>query len=372
MVRGGSPTFVIAGGGTAGHVLPGLAVATALVARGHEPSSIRFIGSARGLDRTLVPAAGFHVELLPGRGIQRKLTPANAGAVLGLVVAFCRSLVSLLRRRPSAMLVLGGYASLMPAIAAALLRIPVVVTEQNAAASATNRLVARWARSCAVPFDGTDLPRAVVTGSPVRTEVLDAGVLAADPDARRAARSALGVGEATPMVLAYAGSLGSRRINEAVGGLIRRWAARDVVVHHVVGARDYDAGLVPEDPAGRLVYRAVRYADDLPTLMACADVAVCRSGGGVAELAILGLPALLVPLPGAPADHQQANATQFVEAGAAVVVDDADLDGERLATELDALLEGGMLESMATAARSLARPHAADDIAGLLEKAAAR
>lgn len=361
---------MIAGGGTAGHVLPGLAVAGALVRRGHDPASIRFLGSKRGLDGTLVPAAGFEVELLPGRGIQRKLTVENLGAAAGLAVAFWRSVVSLVRRRPTAMLVVGGYASLMPAIAAALLRIPVVVTEQNARASATNRLAARWARSCAVPFAGTDLPRAVVTGSPVRAEVLEAAALAADPAARREARAEMGAGEGALLVLAYAGSLGSRRINEAVGGLIRRWADRDAVVHHVVGARDYDAGLAPVAPGGRLTYRAVRYADDLPRLMACADVAVCRSGGGVAELAVLGLPSVLVPLPGAPADHQRANAAEFVEAGAAVVVDDGDLDGDRLASELDALVSEGRLTSMAAAARSMARPHAADDIASLLEQVA--
>lgn len=359
---------MIAGGGTAGHVLPGLAVAGALVARGHDPASIRFLGSARGLDGTLVPAAGFAVELLPGRGIQRKLTTDNVGAALGLFVAFWRSLFSLLRWRPSAMLVLGGYASVMPAIVAALLRIPVVVTEQNARASATNRLAARWARSCAVPFEGTDLPKAVVTGSPVRAEVLAAAAL--DPQARRLARADLGADDGVPFVLAFAGSLGSRRINEAVGGLIGRWAERDVLVYHVVGARDFDAGLVPQAPDGRLRYRAVRYADDLPMLMACADVAVCRAGGGVAELAVMGLPSVLVPLPGAPADHQRANAAVFAEVGAAVVVDDGEMDGDRLAAELDALLGGDALEPMAAAARSLARPRAADDIATLLESAA--
>lgn len=357
----------MAGGGTAGHIVPGLAVAAALVDRGHDPASIRFMGSARGLDRELVPAAGFEVELYGGRGIQRRLTLANLGAALGILAGFGRAVASLIRRRPAVMLSVGGYASLAPAVAAVLLRIPIVVSEQNARASASNRLIGRFARACAVPFAGTDLPRAVVTGNPVRAAVLEAAEL--EPVQRRICRADAGIGPDDTVVLAFAGSLGSRRINEAVGGLLRIWQHRDdIVIHHVIGARDFDAGDVPPAPTGPLRYEAVRYEHDMATAMLRADVAVCRSGGGVAELTVMGLPAVLVPLPNAPADHQEANAEQLAAAGAAVVVDDRECTSERLAEELDHLISGGRLHDMAAAAGALGRPAAAADIAALIEQ----
>src|SRR5579885_2749189 len=157
-----TPTWaVIAGGGTAGHVVPGLAVARALVERGHPASSIHWVGSRRGSEGRTVPAAGFEVTLLPGRGIQRRLTVENVGAVAGLAEAQARALALLRARRPSVVLTLGGWASVSCALAAASLRIPLVVAEQNAVPSASNRLVGRFAAACAVPFPGTPLPHAV-------------------------------------------------------------------------------------------------------------------------------------------------------------------------------------------------------------------
>ncbi|MFM8861537.1 MAG: UDP-N-acetylglucosamine--N-acetylmuramyl-(pentapeptide) pyrophosphoryl-undecaprenol N-acetylglucosamine transferase, partial [Acidimicrobiia bacterium] len=171
--RTASGTYVLlAGGGTAGHVLPGLAVAQALEARGHDPSSIRFVGSERGLERSLVPHAGFDVTLLPGRGIQRRLTLANVPAIWGLLQAIVMGIGLVRRLRPSVVVVLGGYASVACTVGAVLWRVPIVVLEQNARAGAANRLAGRFAKVCAVPFPETDLPNAVVTGNPVRPEVL--------------------------------------------------------------------------------------------------------------------------------------------------------------------------------------------------------
>ena len=167
------PTWaLIAGGGTAGHTLPGIAIGRALVVRGHAASSVHFVGSARGSEVRLVPEAGFTLTALPGRGIQRKLTLDNVGAVVGLVRAFGKALGLIHRRRPSVVVALGGYASVACALAAVLYRIPIVVAEQNAVPGAANRVVARFARAAAVSFPGTDLPRAVVTGNPVRPETL--------------------------------------------------------------------------------------------------------------------------------------------------------------------------------------------------------
>ncbi|MGV3760108.1 MAG: undecaprenyldiphospho-muramoylpentapeptide beta-N-acetylglucosaminyltransferase [Actinomycetota bacterium] len=356
---------IVTGGGTAGHVLPALAVAEAIVAEGHARSAVHYVGSERGIEARLVPPTGFPMTLLPGRGIQRRLTPANLGAIWGLLVAAVRALVLVRRLRPSVVVAVGGYASVAVGLAAVLWRVPLIVAEQNAAPGAANRLLARFARASAVSFPGTPLPRAVVTGNPVRPEVA-----AVSPDRDRgAARSAFGVGEGRHLVLVFGGSLGALRINEAVLGALPSWRDRaDLSVHHVVGARDWEqiSASVPAD-LGDLEYRCVRYEDDMPGALAAADLAVCRSGSGTCfELAAVGLPAVLVPSPHVTADQQTANARRLVEAGAARLVPDAELDGPRLASEVGALMADEVARaSMAAAARSWARPHAAADIARL-------
>jgi undecaprenyldiphospho-muramoylpentapeptide beta-N-acetylglucosaminyltransferase len=365
---------LVAGGGTAGHVLPGVAVAKELVAQGHDPSEIHFVGAERGIERTLVPDAGFGITLLPGRGIQRKLTLDNVGAVLGLVRAMFQAVGLVRRTRPSVVLAVGGFASAAVAVAAVLWRVPLVVADQNARAGAANRLVARFAKACAVPFPETDLPRTVVTGNPVRDEVLAVG---AHRD-QAAARAGLGVPEGRTLVVEFAGSLGSRRLNDATFECARRWAGRDdLAIYHVVGGRDWDDDRVPAEltalPAdgSGLWYRAVRYEDRMDRVLAAADLAVCRSGGTtVAELAVVGVPAVLVPLPIATRDHQRFNAGPLVAAGAAVLVDDAEFDGDRMEAEVLPLLETGRLAQMSAAAKSLGRPDAAAAVAALVSEAA--
>lgn len=191
---------LIAGGGTAGHTGPALAVAEALVARGHAAGSIHFVGSERGSEGRLVPDAGFTITLLPGRGIQRRLTAENLGATWGLARAGRQALRLVRARRPEVVLAVGGYASLACALAAVLCKVPVVVAEQNAVPGAANRLVARRAKACAVAFAGTGLPRTVLTGNPVLPEIK---ALAADGGSRRAARAALGVADGQRLVLAF-------------------------------------------------------------------------------------------------------------------------------------------------------------------------
>ncbi len=367
------PTWaVIAGGGTAGHVLPGLAIARVLVERGHDPATVHFVGAARGIEAELVPAAGFGITLLPGRGLQRRITLANLGAAWGLVRAVARAIRLIRVRRPRVVVSLGGFASAACALAAVLWRVPLVVADQNARAGAANRLVGRFATACAVPFDETDLPSAVVTGNPVRDEIL----AVAEQHDRAAARRRLGVDEHKLLVGVFAGSLGSRRINDATVGAVERWAGRDdLTVYHVVGARDWESRANPA--AGEVDYRPVRYESRMELLLAAADLVVCRSGGTtVAELAVVGVPSVLVPLPIATRDHQTANAGPLVAAGAAVLVPDDQLDADRLVAEVDQLLPPPgssarpRLESMAVAARSLGRPDAAGAVADLVESAA--
>ncbi len=363
---------IVAGGGTAGHVLPGLAVARVLTARGHPAESIHFVGSTRGLEARLVPEAGFPVTLLPGRGIQRRLTLDNIGAAWGLLRSFWKGVGLVRLMRPAVVLTLGGYASLACVLGAWLWRVPVVVTEQNARAGAANRIAGRIARACAVPFDETDLPHKVVTGNPVRPEVL-----AVDrATGRTAARAELGVDAGRTMVAVVTGSLGSRRVNDAVVAAIPEWADRDdLVIRHVIGTRDFDGEAPPPDvPSPGLEYHRVRYEDRMDLVLTASDLLIGRSGGTtVAELAEVGLASVLVPLPGAPRDHQTANAGPLARAGGAILVPDAELDADRLLVEVTPLLdEPSRLTAMGIAARSLARPDAADRVADLVEEHARR
>lgn len=367
----GEETFaLIAGGGTAGHLLPGLAVAEALVADGHDRSTIHFVGSRRGPEAELVPAAGFTVDVLPGRGIQRRLTPANIGAILDLLRALWTGIRLVGRHRPSVVVVLGGYASFACGLGAVLRRRPIVLLEQNRRAGAVNRFLRRFASASAVSFPGTDLPRATVTGNPLRPEIR---AVAERPDPA-AAREALDLPADRTVVAVFAGSLGSRRINEAMREVVHRWAARsDLAVHHVVGRRDHDSFLptVPDLPEDGILYRVVPYEDRMHLLLDAADLAVTRSGGGVFELMATGVPAVLVPLPIATRDHQMANARAVEETGGAIVVADADLDADRLEAVLTELLgDPEQLVRRSEAMRAAATVDAAERAAALIETAA--
>jgi UDP-N-acetylglucosamine--N-acetylmuramyl-(pentapeptide) pyrophosphoryl-undecaprenol N-acetylglucosamine transferase len=350
--------------------VPALAVGRALVAAGHPQWSIHYEGSRRGHDRRLVPEAGFDVTLLPGRGIARRLTVDNIGAVAGLAAAFVLAFWLLLRRRPAVVVSVGGYASLPCAVAAVVLRIPLVLVAVDAVPGAALRAVARFAAASAVAFPGTPLPRATVTGSPLRPEIL---AVERTADARRDARAALHLPDDRVVVGVMTGSLGAQRVNEAVVALARRWSGRtDVAIRHAVGRRDWpemSAGR-PDLPSGGLCYQPVEYEDRMDLLYAAADVMVCRAGGStVAELAAIGVPAIVVPLPNSPGDHQTGNGRALERAGGAVLVPDADLTVDRLERELDALVgDRARLAEMAAAAASAGRRDAADAIARLVER----
>lgn len=364
---------VIAGGGTAGHVVPGLAVAHALVERGHDPETILFLGSARGAEVTMVPDAGYPLEVLPGRGLNgRRLDLANLRAAWGIVRGVIRGLGIIRRHRPAVLLSLGGYAAVPGVVGAALWRVPIVVTEQNARASLANRLAGRVARACAGPTDATDLPRLVVTGNPVRSEIVAAGEIAADPAARSALRAELGVADDALLILVQSGSLGARSVNQAVIGWVEAAAADrpDVVVRHVIGRRDWQTEHAPTpEVRDGTTYDPVEYEDRTDRWMAAADVFVGRAGAStVAELAVVGVASILVPLPIAPRDAQRANAEVLVEVGAARIISDRDLDPARLGEVLDDLIaDRDALAEMGQSARVAGHPDAAARVAELCE-----
>lgn len=366
-----SSTFaLIVGGGTAGHVLPGVAIGNELVRRGHPAESIHFVGSERGVERTLVPDAGFGLTVLPGRGIQRRLTKDNIGAIGGLIRAF-GSAYSLLRtHRPDVVVALGGYASVPAGLWAVLLRVPIVVAEQNAVPGLANRIIGRFAKACAVSYDATELPRAVWTGNPVRSEIL--AVASPDSSTRTAARTRLGVEVDRRLVVVFGGSLGARTINNAVVGAVDLLRDRsDLEIRHIIGRRDFAdvTARVDDGVEAGLRYTPVEYEDDMATVYAAADLVICRAGAtSCAELAVTGTPSVLVPLPGAPGDHQTANARALEGAGGAELLADSIFDAQLLVDTVTRLFATpSILESMRTGSTRMARPDAARAVADLIE-----
>lgn len=363
---------VVAGGGTAGHALPALAVARALAATGIEPGAIELVASRRGPEGSLLGGEGFPLILLPGRGFSRRRSPAalaaNVGALVGITEALARSVAATARRRPRVVVSVGGYASFAPAAAAVLLRVPLVLVNVDAVPGLVHRILARFAAATAVAFPGTPMPRAEVTGTPVRDEVR---AVARTPERRAAARQKLGLPADRWTVGAFGGSLGARRVNRAVAALATRWADRgDLALYHVVGRRDWEGERCEGGFDGALCYRRVPFEQHMDLLYEAADVVVCRAGAmTVAELTVAGVPSVLVPLPGAPSDHQRRNAEALVAAGAAVLLPDGDCTPEALGELLEGLRrDPGRVQAMADAARHLGRPDAAQAVAELVRR----
>lgn len=347
---------VIAAGGTAGHVVPALAVADALRASGAE---VHFVGGERA-ERTLVPDAGYPLEVLDVAGLDRRNPVKAARAAVKSVLAVGTALRLLRRLRPDAVMGGGGYVAGPVGLAAVLLRIPLVLTEADSHLGLTNRLLAPLARRVclAFPLDGRSGERYRVTGRPIPAGAAD----------REAARAQLGIGAEETVVLVFGGSLGARSINLAAAEAFREAPFR---VLHASGTRDYEElrGRV----AGVAHYDLRPYITPFGPALSASDLVVARAGGSIFEIAAHGRPALLVPYPHATADHQSANARWMADGGAAVVVPDAELTGERLAHEVATLLhDRSRLAAMANASAALARPRAAQDIADELLAVAGR
>jgi UDP-N-acetylglucosamine--N-acetylmuramyl-(pentapeptide) pyrophosphoryl-undecaprenol N-acetylglucosamine transferase len=351
--------IVIAAGGTAGHVAPALAVADALRADG---ADIAFIGGTRA-EEQMVPAAGYELHTIAVEGMSRTNPLRAVRALARAALAVPRARRMLKELRPEAVLGGGGYVSGPVGLAALSLRIPLVLTEADSHLGLANRLLAHGARRVCLAFpipgrdNESDDGRYRVTGRPIP-------VLEAD---RAGARAWLGIAENETCVLVFGGSLGAHSINRAtVEGLADGvWR-----VLHIGGRRDYPELAAREPPAGYDL-REYLNLDEFAQALAAADLVIARSGGSVFELAAYGLPAILVPYPHASAGHQTANARWMVDAGAAVLIPDAELSGARLRREVAALLgDRARLRAMADASRRLARPDAARDVARELLEAA--
>lgn len=352
-MTGEAPRVVVAGGGTGGHLFPGIAVAEELVRRAG--AVVSFVGSDYGIEATAVPRAGFAVDLLAVRGMRGRGARGIAGALGRIPASLLAARAVLRRRRPDLVVGVGGYASFPAVAAAAAMRIPIVLLEQNATPGLATRVLAPLARRVCVTFPGTAARlgrRAVVTGNPVRR--LAGPVAGAVPSAGADGRF---------RVLVFGGSGGAHRLNEVVPAALAR-VGRPLAIAHQTGRADLAAVTAAYAALG-LDAAVTPFIDDMAAAYRVADLVVCRSGATtLAELTALGKASVLVPFPFAAGDHQRLNAAGLVEAGAAWMVLDRDLEPDGLAGLVRrAIDQPAALADLRERARALGHPDAAARVA---------
>lgn len=348
--------LVIAGGGTGGHLFPGIAVAEAL--KELDPSSeVLFVGTAKGIETREVPKAGFPLELIEVGGLKR----VGAAKMAKTLVALPRSLLASRRILTAfgadAALGVGGYASGPVLLSAALMGIPTAICEQNSVPGFTNRVLSKLVKRVYLTFENArahfPAPKVELVGNPVRASFRRAALQPA-PDVERG------------LVFTFGGSQGARALNEALPEALRILLDRGLAVRALHQAGKDDVEAVRERYRERGVEADVRsFIDDMVREYRRAEVVVCRAGASsCTELTALGVPAVLVPFPFAADDHQTLNARDLVDAGAAVLLPQAELTPDRLADELEALLrDRGRRDGLAERARAIGRLDAAERVA---------
>ncbi|MGH4026676.1 MAG: undecaprenyldiphospho-muramoylpentapeptide beta-N-acetylglucosaminyltransferase [Pseudonocardiaceae bacterium] len=353
-----APSVVIAGGGTAGHIEPALALADA-VCRAVPDARVTALGTARGLETTLVPERGYPLELIPPVPLPRRPS-ADLLRLPWRVGAAVRRVREVLDAVDADVVVgFGGYVAL-PAYLAARRRVPMVVHEANARAGLANKVGARFADRVLAAVPGSGLPGADVIGIPLRQAIssLDRSAL------RARAREHFGLAPDAPTLLVTGGSQGARTLNIAVSGAAAALGAAGIGVLHAYGRRN---AVQVESVAGAPPYVAVPYLERMDLALAAADLAICRAGAmTVAELSAVGLPAVYVPLPHGNGE-QGLNARPLVEAGGAVLVHDGELNPGKVVEVVVAILtDSQRLTAMSTAARTAGHPEADDVLAKIV------
>ncbi len=354
-----APLVLVTAGGTGGHVYPALAVALELLARGYR---VRWIGTRGGLEHRVVPAAGIELHYLPVQGVRGKSLWHRLRGVFLLGLACAGALWLVLRLSPRCVVGMGGYVAGPAGMAAWLLRRPLLIHEQNAVAGTTNRMLAPFAKKIVAGFPDAFVPKRQVEilGNPLRRELVEAGA-ATDYDYD---------GERPLRLLVLGGSLGAQPINEVMPGMVRRLGAdaRLEVLHqtgeaHVESARARYGSLLRDN------IRIEPFIEDMVSAYRWADLVLCRAGAlTVSELAVMGRPSILVPLPQAIDDHQTANARSLASRGAAVLLMQAQMDAYKLGALLrEYMARPAQLAEMAAAAKVAGTPGATTAVADRCE-----
>jgi UDP-N-acetylglucosamine--N-acetylmuramyl-(pentapeptide) pyrophosphoryl-undecaprenol N-acetylglucosamine transferase len=361
---------VVTGGGTSGHVLPALAIADALVAAGHPSAAIHYVGTRRGVETRLVPLTPYPHTFLDVTGLQRSVNRRNL-AVLPKLMRANRAAKRLVRDlRPRVVVNVGGYGSFPATWAARRARVPYVVVSYDRRPGVVSRFFARHAATCAVAFPGSTLPHAELTGAPVRQDIIHL-----DREASRAAaRAELDLPADRFVVAVMCGSQGAAAVNTVIAQLVELAAGRrDLAVHHVVGDRFLADAAPARDGSSGILYHVIGYEDRMPQLYAAADLLVTRGGAGtIAELSTIGVPAVVVPWPGAAENHQVDNAKVLSEHGAAILVEQPDLHATDLLARIDRFIaDPGSLSELARRARDAGALHRSGRLVEAIERIAA-
>ena len=364
--------IVIAGGGTAGHVLPSIAVADRLREGG---ASVEFIGSPDGPEASMVPAAGYRFHAVAAAPFRREISVRSAAAPFVALrsVATSRPIV----RDAAAVIGMGGYASIAPVLAARSLRVPTILHEQNAVPGLANRLLARLATAMALTFEDsrTRFPRSLrmeVTGLPLRREIRD--VASRREELAEEARRTWDLEPERTTVLVTGGSQGALHVDQTVAAAIPLLAGRaDLQLVVLTGAAHEAVVATMVTREMGLIVRTVPFLERMELVLALADLAIARAGANtIHELAACSIPAILVPYPHATDDHQEANARELERAGAADVYRDADLTSEGLAHRILSLAADRERRTvMAKAGAAWAKPDADERVAELVREVAA-
>jgi len=351
-------SVLVAGGGTGGHLYPGIAVARELISR-MPGTDVTFVGTAAGIEARVLPREGFALEVIRSAGLKGRSFQLLMRGITLLPVSAADAWRVLSRCQPSVVVGVGGYSSGPVVLLAVLRGIPTLLMEQNAMPGVTNRLLARMVDTAAVTYQASVRffgRKAVLSGNPVRPEFFSAATL------EDGARPHDGQSSAVVRVLVFGGSQGAHAINVAMVEAAARLAIGTprLVITHQTGEQDLEMVRDAYQRAG-LEARVEPFLFAMDREMKAADLAICRAGSTtLAELAATGLASILVPLPTATDDHQRQNALAVAAHGAARIVEQGELDGDRVAAEVLALAgDPDLRRSMEEAAKELARPDAA-------------
>lgn len=350
--------FVLAGGGTGGHIFPAIAIASALTK--HSECSVQFVGAIGRMEMEKVPAAGFSITGIRIAGLQRKADPRNLLLPFLVAGAIFHSFRLLYRLKPQAVIGVGGYVSAPVLTAAILLGIKVYIQEQNAYAGLTNKLLARFARRVFVAFNGLEryFPKnkLEVFGNPIRPALEHSSI------SREEARLFFALDTNLPCILVIGGSLGAKAINEAVSNMLPALMDAGIQILWQTGKHGLEAALLTSE--GMQGVKVYAFLHDMPYAYAAADLVVSRAGAlAVSELCAQSKPAILIPSPYVAEQHQHINAQVMVQVGAALVLEERDCAQSLLPTVLQLINDQASLQRMSAASLALARPQAADRIA---------
>lgn len=361
--------IILSGGGTGGHIYPAITIARA-IAKLAPGSEFLFVGTKQGLEADIIPKEGFRLTTIDVRGLERRLSWNNVRTIFQTVGSLWQARQIVKSFCPDIVIGTGGYVCGPVLLAASLMRIPTIIQEQNVIPGITNRILARFVNKIAVGYEEAAKhfsrpDKTVFTGNPIRPEVMSA--------TRSEGLTAFGFENNKITVLVAGGSRGARSINTAMLDVYRRFSGDNKIqILHVTGQSDYNsivgkikqAGIeIPK--SGNIIIKPYLY--NMPLALAVADLVVFRAGAiGLAEVTARGVPAILIPYPYAAENHQEYNARVLEKNGAAIVIRDSELTGEKLVNTIaDLVACPEKLRAMGQASRRLGRPQAADDIAKL-------